>query len=108
MSDFAFTGPLFTWRGPAPYHFVRVPDDDAADIKELAREVTYGWGMIPVRVRIGGTEWETSLWPKQGGYLLPVKDFVRTNEGIEVDDQVEVALVVATRDGRLVHRDPPS
>ena len=24
---FVFTGPVFEWRGPAPYHFVEVPDD---------------------------------------------------------------------------------
>ena len=28
--------------------------------------MTYGWGMIPVSVRIGDTEWTTSLWPKDG------------------------------------------
>ncbi len=103
--DFAFTGDLVEWRGPAPYHFVGLPEELAADVAELAVEVTYGWGMIPVRVRIGATEWETSLWPKDGGYLLPVKDKVRGAESLRLGDRVDVGLTVATRDGRLVHRD---
>ena len=35
---------------------------------------TYGWGVIPVVARIGDVEFETSLFPKDGGYLLPLKD----------------------------------
>jgi hypothetical protein len=44
--------------------------------------VTYGWGMIPVRARIGETEWTTAMFPKNGRYVLPVKDIVRTAEGL--------------------------
>jgi hypothetical protein len=101
---FVFSGPVFEWRGPAPYHFVAVPADDAADLKELASEVTYGWGMIPVLLRLGETRWETSLWPKDGGYYVPIKDFVREAEGVGLGDVVELGLVVATRDGRPVIR----
>lgn len=50
--------------------------------------------MIPVAARIGGTEWTTSLWPKDGSYLLPVRDAVRRAEGIELDDVVDVVLDV--------------
>jgi hypothetical protein len=89
-----FSGPVFPWRGPAPFHFVRVPEDGADLLSELAPVVSYGWGMIPVSVRIGDTEWRTSLWPKDGGYLLPVKDSVRRTEGIELDDVVDVRMTV--------------
>ena len=101
---FVFTGPVFEWRGPAPYHFVEVPADDADDLKELSVEVTYGWGMIPVLMRLGETRWETSLWPKDGGYYVPLKDFVREAEGVRLGDVVELGLTVATRDGRPVTR----
>ena len=70
--DLEFTDTVFEWRGPAPYHFVRVPVDDAALIQELAAGLTYGWGMIPVAVTIGGTTWTTSLWPKDGSYVVPL------------------------------------
>jgi hypothetical protein len=101
---FVFTGPVFEWRGPAPYHFVEVPAEHAADLKELSAAVTYGWGMIPVLMRLGTTRWETSLWPKDGGYYVPIKDVVREAEGVGLGDLVELGLTVATRDGRPVTR----
>ena len=51
--------------------------------------------MIPATVTIGGTEWTTSLWPKDGGYIVPLKTAVRRAEGVEVDDEAEVRLVIA-------------
>jgi hypothetical protein len=56
--------------------------------------VSYGWGMIPVRAQIHGTEWRTSLFPKDGQYIVPVKAQVRTAEGLEVGDTVTVSLTV--------------
>jgi hypothetical protein len=89
-----FTGELWYWRGPAPFHFITVPDRQAAAIQDLSRLVTYGWGMIPVAARIEGTEWTTSLFPKDGGYVVPVKDAVRRAEDLEVGDAVTVRLTV--------------
>ena len=92
--EFAFDGELWYWRGPAPYHFITVPPEPARAIHGVAAEVTYGWGMIPVRVRIGGSSWETALWPKDGGYVLPIKDAYRLAEGIALGDTVAVRLGV--------------
>lgn len=89
-----FSGELWYWRGPAPYHFIAVPDDPSAAIRAISRVVTYGWGVIPVRVRIGGSVWETSLFPKDGRYLVPVKDAVRKVERLAVGDTVGVQLAV--------------
>jgi hypothetical protein len=93
--DLEFSGEVFHWRGPSPYHFVRVPEDDCEVLQETAAFVSYGWGMIPVTARIGETTWTTSLFPKDGGYLLPVKDAVRRPEGLVVGDVVTVLLTVA-------------
>ena len=89
-----FTGTIWTWRGPAPFFFVTVPEEGAAELKEMMRAVTYGWGMIPVAARIGKTEWTTSLWPKDGGYVVPLKDKVRSAEGLGEGDLVAVELTV--------------
>src|SRR5690242_3356758 len=62
--DLEFSGEVWFWRGPAPYHFVTVPEDESAELQETAALVTYGWGMIPVAAGIGSTDWTTSLWPK--------------------------------------------
>jgi len=93
--ELRFTGDLWHWRGPSPYYFVTVPDDESSDLHAVSTAVTYGWGMIPVRARIGGTQWETSLFPKDGGYVLPVKDAVRLAEGLQEGTTVTVRLSVA-------------
>ena len=90
--ELEFTETVFEWRGPAPYHFVRVPDDDAAVIQDVAAAVTYGWGMIPVAVTVGDTTMTTALWPKDGTYYVPLKDRLRHAEGIALDDVVTVRL----------------
>jgi hypothetical protein len=92
--DLEFTADVWSWRGPSPYHFVTVPEDESAELQEAAALVTYGWGMIPVEVRIGSTRWTTSLFPKDGGYVVPLKDLVRKAEGIDVGDTVNVCLAV--------------
>lgn len=89
-----FDGEIIEWRGPSPFHFVRVPAEEAAIIKDVASAVTYGWGVIPVRARIGGTEYKTSLFPKEGGYLVPVKDVVRRAEDLRLGDDVTVTLTI--------------
>ncbi|MGZ4436479.1 MAG: DUF1905 domain-containing protein [Nocardioidaceae bacterium] len=92
--DLEFSGEVWFWRGPSPYHFVTVPDDESAELQAAAALVTYGWGMIPVAVTIGSTRWTTSLFPKNGGYVVPLKDLVRSAEGIDVGDTVTLRLAV--------------
>ena len=62
--------------------------------KRRPRLVTYGWGMIPVTAQIGATTWRTSLFPKDGRYLVPVRTDVRRREGLDVGDTVSVRLAV--------------
>ena len=93
--DLEFSGPVFTWRGPAPHHFVAVPEAESAALDDARAAVTYGWGMVPVTVRLGATTWTTSLWPKDGGYVLPLKVAVRRAESVEVGDVVSVQLSVS-------------
>ena len=89
-----FSGEVWLWRGPSPFHFVTVPEPESAEIHSVAALVTYGWGVIPAELRIGTTTWTTSLFPKDGGYVVPVKDMVRKAEGIGVGDTVTVSLVI--------------
>ena len=86
------TGQIWYWRGPAPYHFVTVPPPESEMIHEVASIVTYGWGMIPASVTIGGTTVTTALWPKDGGYIVPIKKALQDREGVAVDDVVELTL----------------
>ncbi len=92
--NFEFTGKIFFWRGPAPYYFVAVPEQPSQAIKAISRLVTYGWGVIPVHVRIGQTEWTTSLFPKDGRYLVPIKVRVQRAEDLGDGDEVTIRLEV--------------
>jgi hypothetical protein len=94
-----FSGEAISWRGPAPFVFVRVPIDLSAEIKSIANRVTYGWGVIPVIARIGKTEYKTSLFPKDGSYLVPVKVAVQKAEGVALGDAVSVYLEVVSTSG---------
>ena len=90
--EFAFVGRVIEWRGPSPYFYAEVPPPVCQDIAEVAASVTNGWGVIPVEARIGGTAFSTSLFPKDGRYLLPLRDAVRRAEGIGVDDRPTVTM----------------
>lgn len=92
--ELEFSGEVWWWKGPAPFHFVTVPEAEAAELRAASPLVSYGWGVIPVAVRIGSTRWTTSLFPKNGGYLVPLRDAVRAAEGIELGDVVTIGLSV--------------
>ena len=87
-----FTGKIFQWRGPAPYLFVAVPDKESTDIKSVSKLVTYGWGVIPVVAKSGKTEWKTSLFPKDGRYLVPIKMVVQKAEHLKEGDEIKLKL----------------
>ena len=89
-----FNGKIWFWRGPAPWYFVTVPAKQSRDLKAILGLVTYGWGMIPVDARIGNTEWKTSMFPKDGRYIVPIKASVRKAEDLEVGDKVTVRFEV--------------
>lgn len=92
--ELEFDGEVYEWRGPAPYHFVAVPEPARSELEDVAPLVSYGWGMVPVAGRIGTTDFTTALWPRDGGYVVPVKDVVRRAEGVELGDVVTVLLRV--------------
>jgi hypothetical protein len=97
--ELAFEGEVVYWRGPSPFHFVAIPEDECREIADVASLVTYGWGVIPVTAHVGETGWTTSLFPKDGRYLLPVRDAVRKAEAVEVGETIGVRLVITL--GRL-------
>jgi len=92
--DQEFTGEIWYWRGPSPFHFVTVPEGLCDEIRAIAAAVTYGWGMIPVTARIGRTEWTTSLFPKDGSYIVPIKVVVQRAENLSLGDSVTLRLMI--------------
>lgn len=86
-----FDGEVIEWRGPAPFFFAALPEEVSEDLKEAARAIMY-WGQIPVTASIGDTGFTTAMWPRDGRYLLPLKDAVRRAEGIVEGQVVSVWL----------------
>lgn len=90
--DLEFRGEVIYWKGPAPFLFVRVPEEESLQIKSVERFVTFGWGCIPVSAQIGATEFTTALIPREGRYLLPVKVVVQRAEGVDEGHVVQATI----------------
>lgn len=88
-----FDGELVEWRGPAPYVFVPLPPDAADAVEEVKADVVY-WGVVPVRARIGTTDFTTAMFPREDTWFLPVKVAVRRAESLDLGDVVHVRLDV--------------
>ena len=95
--DFTFRGELFRTVETAngAWVFVALPTDRADEILELETRRS-GFGSVRVAVRIGTSEWQTSIFPSKdlGTYILPVKKSIRTQEMIDSGDIVEVTIHV--------------
>jgi hypothetical protein len=72
--------------------FAKVPDQEAQQIKEVSKILTYGWGVIPCTVTIGKASATTSLFPKDGGYLVPIKVALSKPENVTYGQQVSITL----------------
>jgi hypothetical protein len=96
LLELEFSGEIWHWRGPSPYHFVSVPDEASAAIRSVAAAVTYG---CPVEARIGDLSWTTAMFPKDGGYVLPIKDKVRHSLRLMPGDVIHVQVTIRERPG---------
>jgi len=96
MLRLSFEAELIEWRGPAPFVYAPVPEAQVDEVRNAARRVSYGWGVVPVAAEIGGVAFTTSLFPREGGYLLPIKVAVRRRCAITVGDVVAVTMTIGT------------
>lgn len=92
--EFDFDAEIIEWRGPAPYLFAPLPAEAVHEIASAATDLSYGWGCIPATGRIGDTDFSTSLFPRNGGYLMPVKAAVQRAESVGLGDVIQVRLTV--------------
>lgn len=97
---FEFEGEIIFWRGPSPFFFIAMPDEDSQFLKSISNRLTYGWGVIPVDVTIGQTAFYTALIPKDGRYLVPLRVAIRKAEGLDEGDVVALRLDVREPGGR--------
>ena len=97
----AHTGPLWRWTGASgtgTWHFLTLDGtagealSDTALMRKL-EGMSRGWGSLKVVATIGGSRWNTSVFPsKDSGWILPVKAAVRKAEGLGEGEEVSVEL----------------
>lgn len=104
VSGWEYSGPVWLWRAktsdgapkasPVAWHFLTIDGEVAAGIRAAAPGRSAAWGSVYVKVRIGTSSWETSVFPSKEvqGYLLPIKAAIRKKERIAEGDVVTVAL----------------
>ena len=96
MTEYTFDAQLFAWDADSPdsWLFVALPEDVSDEIEETAEP--RGFGSVRVEVRVGSTEWATSLFPSKGhrAYVLPVKRPVRRAEGLELGEAATFTIRV--------------
>ncbi|MFW2514539.1 DUF1905 domain-containing protein [Demequina sp. SO4-13] len=100
MTEYEFEAEPWRWTGNgAQWVFVTIPEDIADEVESLQTGQGRGFGAVRVRVTIGTTTWETSMFPstEHSSYILPLKAAVRTAERIVVGSAVNahIALVQA-------------
>ncbi|WP_407318751.1 DUF1905 domain-containing protein [Isoptericola halotolerans] len=91
----SFTAPMWQWaaRQGDAWWFVTLPPEESdvlADIPLPPR----GFGSVRVRVTVGATTWQTSVFPSKEheAFILPMKKTVRRAENLGPDTLVEVTL----------------
>jgi hypothetical protein len=92
-----FTAELWMYQGKSAWFFVTLPRDESQKIQFFAASPRRGFGSVRVTAQIGGTEWQTSIFPdsKSKSYVLPVKAAVRKKESLAAGKPVAVTLTMA-------------
>lgn len=85
---------VWRYKGMGGWHFAHLPEAVSTQIRAQSAATKRGWGSVPVRVRIGDTEWETSLFPdrKAKSYLFAIKAAVRKAEGIADGSKIKAQV----------------
>lgn len=97
MLRYVFDAVVWVYQGPSAWYFVTLPKDVSEEIKGVCiNPLKKGFGSVRVRVVIGKSTWDTSIFPdsKSGAYFLPIKKEIRFKENINNKSVVKVVLVV--------------
>jgi hypothetical protein len=102
ITNFKFRGKVIVWSSgydredyESAWRFVPVPDKISAKIFEMQKsKPRRGWGAIYAKVKIGKTEWVTSIFKDwhRPIYILPLKKQVRRIEDIYDGKKISVQM----------------
>lgn len=93
---YTFTSKLWIYNGQGAWHFITLPSDVSAEIKENLGSGQPGFGSIRVASTIGDYTWNTSIFPdnKLNAYVIPIKAEARKKKGISDGDKVTISIEV--------------
>ena len=76
--------------------FVSLPQELSIEIRDNFKWLEEGWGRMKVTAKLGGSEWQTSIWfdTKQAAYLLPLKAKIRKQEHVVHGENVNMMILV--------------
>lgn len=98
QSEYRTRAKLWRWAGgKASWYFLTLPQKLSREIRLVdAGPRRVGFGALKVEATIGGSTWQTSIFPSAElkSYLLPVKAGVRKTEKLVEGKQVGVSIVV--------------
>jgi len=92
--QFDFVGAIWLYPGKGGWRFVTLPHEIGAELRFLSAVDSRPWRSAPVAVRIGKSEWRTSVFPdkESQSYVLPLKASIRASEALTDGQDVRVRL----------------
>lgn len=95
-NNYDLQGKVWEYSGNASWVFVTLPLDESGQIKAIYGQNRRGFGSIRVKVTVGSTSWETSIFPdkKSGCYFLPLKADVRKKESIKPGNTLRYSVKI--------------
>lgn len=93
---YKFKAKVQVYTGEAAWYYATLPQDIAREIDFEHGHHKAGFGSLRVKVTIGGTSWQTSIFTdtKSNSYMLPLKSDVRKAESIDAGDIIQIELEV--------------
>jgi hypothetical protein len=87
--DYTIRAKVWRWK-KGSWHFANLSAKHSAEIKRRFGAIARGWGSIRVEIKVGETQWKTSLFPTDDNktYLFAIKKEVRKAEGIDEGDTI--------------------
>lgn len=95
---YRFTTRVWTYfNGKSTYYLASLPPNIGGAIRAMQEgRPRRGWGSIPVRITIGKTGWNSSIFPESGtkSYLFLINAKVRKAESIGEDSSIRVQITL--------------
>ncbi len=90
---FTIRGEVQIFPGKGGWTYVDLPEEYTHRTKGHAER-----GLVPVTVRLGGSQWDTSLLPKGDGTLfIALKAQIRKRENVVLGDTVELSFSLRSK-----------